>query len=447
MATYFVASGGSNTSPYDTWANAATSLQTALTAASASGDTVVIQYNGVPSGDSSLAADTTYTISSGVRLISASNDGGSAYTPTVMGDANWIGHASSSFAITIAGTGRAYIWGVTLRTGTSATNDNILTNASEGHKVYEECIFRLGTGTSSIIRLNSSTGGSSGYSEYINCKFWLERTQHYLQASSRVRLKGCSLHSSSVSPTTLFNPNSSNAGHLISDGCDWSLATGTIVGSGSVSSSSTLYFVNCKMASSFSWFAAQTVTNFASTELWVLNCANGDTHFAFGYYNGLGSLASTDSIKTSTGAKFDSTNGVSWRLDTTASASLETPFVTPWIDMYHAGTSSISPSIEVVRDGSAVAYDNDELWCEIGYQGTSGQPLGLFSNDEMVLNGTPAAQATGSLGSSDWTGEGGTAWFGKLNTTVVPAEIGMLRARVCFALPSSTVYVDPYIRM
>ena len=53
MALLFVASGVSNTSPYETWAKAATSLQTALTAATA-GDVVVIQRNAVPSGDKEL---------------------------------------------------------------------------------------------------------------------------------------------------------------------------------------------------------------------------------------------------------------------------------------------------------------------------------------------------------------------------------------------------------
>jgi hypothetical protein len=48
MADYFVASGGTNTAPYDTWEKAATSLQTALTAATTNGDRVIIQYNGVP---------------------------------------------------------------------------------------------------------------------------------------------------------------------------------------------------------------------------------------------------------------------------------------------------------------------------------------------------------------------------------------------------------------
>ena len=67
----------------------------------------------------------------------------------------------------------------------------------------------------------------------------------------------------------------------------------------------------------------------------------------------------------------------------------------------------------------------------------------------MALAGAPAAQTTGDLGAGDWTGENATSWFGKLNptSTITPAEIGMLRARVCVGVASQTVYVDPYIRV
>src|SRR5574343_580810 len=138
MATYFVASGGSNTSPYDTWAKAATSLATALTATTTAGDVVVIQYNAVPSGDAELSADTTYTFAGDIWLISASNDGGSAYTPTAMGTANWIGNSTTGRAIALsAGDKRAYVWGLTFRTS-SSTPKKLLINSGNGLQIELE---------------------------------------------------------------------------------------------------------------------------------------------------------------------------------------------------------------------------------------------------------------------------------------------------------------------
>lgn len=126
MANYFVASGGSNTSPYDTWAKAATSLATALAAATSGADNVIIQYNAVPSADAELAADTTYTVSSGVSVIAASNDGGSAWTPTAMGTGNWIGNSTTNRGLIMSGGATAYLYGLTLRVSGTTSDDIVL---------------------------------------------------------------------------------------------------------------------------------------------------------------------------------------------------------------------------------------------------------------------------------------------------------------------------------
>ena len=83
------------------------------------------------------------------------------------------------------------------------------------------------------------------------------------------------------------------------------------------------------------------------------------------------------------------------------------------------------------------------VWGEFSYQGTSGCRSSTIVNDRVTLLGTPAAQATG-MGTGSWTGESGTAWSGKLApaSSITPAEIGELRARVCVGLASATVYVD-----
>ena len=123
MATYFVASGGSNTAPYDTWAKAATSLQTALTAASSTGDIVVIQYNAVPSTDLESASSLTYTFSANITVMAASNDGGSAYTYQAMGDpsfVNWLGNSTQNRIPNINYNGVLRLRGITFRcAGTS----------------------------------------------------------------------------------------------------------------------------------------------------------------------------------------------------------------------------------------------------------------------------------------------------------------------------------------
>jgi hypothetical protein len=127
------------------------------------------------------------------------------------------------------------------------------------------------------------------------------------------------------------------------------------------------------------------------------------------------------------------------------------PYYGPWIAKPHTGTAAITPSFEVVRDGSATAYQDDEIWGEWMAKATSGVPKLSFYNDKVALAAplSPANQTTGALAAGDWTGEGGTAWFGKLHTasTITPAEVGYIYGRVVVGEPSITVYYDPQIRI
>src|SRR5574343_861785 len=220
MATYFVASGGSNTSPYDTWAKAATSLATALAAATTAGDVVVIQYNAVPSGDAELSADTTYTLAGDVWLISASNDGGSSYTPTAMGTANWIGNSTTNLAVTFSGNDRrAYVWGLTIRTAGSTADRIELNSSTGGQFTFDKCYLWAGnTASSEGIRLNSS---SHSYTKLIDCTLRFGATGQYITTAGMVDMIGGSVSSAGSTPTTLFFP--STAGIMNLTGVDLSL--------------------------------------------------------------------------------------------------------------------------------------------------------------------------------------------------------------------------------
>jgi hypothetical protein len=207
-------------------------------------------------------------------------------------------------------------------------------------------------------------------------------------------------------------------------------------------------FVNCKLGNGMVAYAPTATVGLAQTEVELFNCAYGDNHYQIGHHNNFGSTVVDTGIYANDGASYDGTNRCSWKIVTTANCSYYTPYVSPWIDCYHSGTSAITPSLEIVRSGSATAYQNDEVWGEFSYQGTSGSPLAVIVNDAMALLGTAADQTTGALDASGWTGENATSWFGKLNPTsaITPAEIGHLRARVCVGEPSITVYIDPTIR-
>jgi hypothetical protein len=441
MADYFVASGGSNTAPYETWAKAATSLATALAAAATAGDRVIIQYNAVPSGDAELAADTTYTPAANIQIISASNDGGSAFTPTAMGTANWIGNSTTNRGIIIAGSDRISLWsGVTLRTaGASADDLSLSSSATIGQQTrYEGCYFWLG-GTNTSSRLNVTA--DRAYVECHDCTFRLGSTpQRIVFDGGKAVLTNCTLSSAGSTPTTAFAGSTFDAS-VTMIGCDLSIVTGTLI----ADCAQVLEFVfdRCKLGAAVTVLASQTSnpTRVSGSAL-ILDCASGDTQVFFGYYNALGSVVSDTGIYFTAGDAAQS-----WKIVTTANARFGAPFVTPPIARYNSTLSSITPYLEILRDGSTTAYQDDEVWARFQAKTTSGFTTASTYTDRMTVAGTPANLSAGA-GLGSWTGESGTAWSGKIESgsAFTPAEVGDITVTIQVGEPSITVYVDPQIR-
>lgn len=454
MADYFVASGGSNTAPYDTWAKAATSLATALAAATADGDRVILQYNGIPSGDAELSVDTSYTIAANVSIIASTNSGTSTVTPTAMGTANWIGNSTVNRGVTLSGANRAaYVYGVTLRTaGSSADDLSIGSSSNDGlHIELDSCYLWNGnTATSSRLNIGSSGSGSNnGYAKLKNCTLRLGSTSQVIILRSNVDMVDCLLTSDGSAPSILFRSDAANpsGAYFNAIGCDFSHAgSGTLLGN-CTAIALKAEMINCKLGTSFTALGTQTNVNKAGGTIALYNCSSTDQHYHFEYHDSFGSQVAETGIYANDGALYDGTNHLTWKIFTTANCTYYTPFVSQWIEKYHSGTSAITPYIEILRDGSTTPYQDDEVWAEFAAQATTTSTRSTFKNDAMTLAGTAADQTAG-VGLSGWTGEGGTAWSGKLvaPSSFTPAEIGFLMARIIVGQPSITVYADPTIR-
>lgn len=444
MATRFVASGGSNTSPYETWAKAATSLATALAASTATGDIIVIQHDAVPSGDAELSADTTYTFAGNVALISASNDGGSDYTPVTMGTSTWIGNSTTFRGITLAGGFRVYILGVTFRTA-GATADVIAINTTTGGEfLLENCYLWEGnSATGGRIDFHTTNGSVESYTRLVNCTLRFGNTAQMLSpGSGTLDLVGCTISSAGSAPSTLFGGSVGASSTVNFHACDLSHITGTLVGN-QTNGQKTVRFTQCVLGSGVVLMGTQsTYGNRSQAQVYAFDCASGDTHTFFGYYDGLGSVVSDTSIYFTAGAAAQS-----WKIVTTANASYQVPFLTPPISMYNSATSAVTPYLEILRDGSATAYQDDQVWLELTAKTTSGFPLATVYADKRAFTASAADQAAGA-GLGSWTGEAGTAWSGKIDSgaSLTPAEVGDFTARIAVGAASATVYVDPQIR-
>ena len=442
MATIFCSSGGSNTSPYDTWAKAATSLQTAITAAS-NGDTVVLQYNAVPSGDAGLSADVTYTFDADCILLSASNDGGSSYTPTAMGVDSWVGTSGTGYGITITGADLApLIWGLTFRVSGTASKSISIGAASGFNGCFDSCYFWEGT-TSSLgaVQLATSEGA---YVKYVNCTFRFGATNQSLtNFRGNADVIGGSISSAGSAPTYLNNHG--GVGRTTFTGVDLSHVTGYLIKDAAFSSS--FVFDRCKLGSGVVILASQTSNpTMGSCSALLLDCSSDGTSGIFGFYNALGQVYTNSSIYFTS----NNTGNISWKIDTTANASYLTPFVTPPIDVYHSGTSEITPYLEILREGNATALTDAQVWGLFGSKVTASSSKATYYEDKQSLTafaaGTAGTAQTTGAGNGSWTGESATYWSGKLASTFTPAVAGPLTVQVCVGLASlSNLYVHPEI--
>jgi hypothetical protein len=441
MATYFVASGGSNTAPYDTWAKAATSLATALAAATAAGDVVVIQYNAVPATDSALGADTTYTIAGNVAIISASNDGGSAWTYTAMGTANFIGHSSSNRSITVSGGGFVFaIHGLTLRTSGS-TNDQINLHTGAGSTaLYAGCLI-WGGNTNAAAHINiGGTAAVQNFTHMTQCTFRFGNTSQRINiGSGGVELVAPSISASGSSPTTIFGTVGTATGCCLTvTGGNLSIGGSTLVGD---STAAALLAVFDRVTLPASFAIATQTEGLAGSRVWLRDCHSDDTHGFHGYYDALGSVISDTGIYFTSGAAAQS-----WKIVTSAAARRHAPFITPPIAKYVAA-GTITPYLEVLRDGSSTAYTDAEVWALfLGKVNTNLTAATIYS-DAASLGSAGSSQAAGA-GTGSWTGENATAWSGKIDSgsSMPIAEVGDLTVQICVGAASTTVYVDPQIR-
>lgn len=440
MATYYVSDTGSNTSPYDTWAKAANLLQTALTAASSGTDVILVDKD--HTGDNNIASDLTLTCANHVSVICVDKDAADALA--TMGETTWIGNAGTTRRVFLAGGYRFYCYGLTFRMHGSSAFEISLCNTVNQETILENCKVWLSGTAASFVSFSENNAVQENSATMIGGEIKLAAAgQQIRKGGGRVELKGVSV--TGTAPTTLFNDQVA-FGVVYASGCDFSTCTGTLVGA-MINGGAQYYFSNCKLGTGVTMMATQSNFVLSACEVFAYNCSSADQNYHIGHYNVYGSTVCETSIYADDGALYDGTNHVTWKIVTTNKANYYSPYNSPWIDWYHSGTSAITPYLEILRDGSATAFQDDEVWGEFSYQGTTGFPIAVFTSDRMTLLGTPADQTAG-VGVAGWTGENATAWSGKLvSSSITPAEIGHLRARVCVGEPSTTVYVDPTIRL
>ena len=447
MADKYVASTGSNTSPYDTWAKAATAPDTAIALATA-GEKVYIHAESY-----TLAANQTWTLGGTVGspvVILSTNDKAHEPPQTFLAGAKYT-QASAANDLTVNGIG--IIDGFSFeQTGTSSLSTVITIAGTDD----DEILWR--NANNIIIRTSTTTPLTLGANAAQNNKI---RLQNFNITAGNVNTPIISWQAGDIlwenstisSPlTTAFTKviTTARSGTFTGSNLDFSgivASSGTLINPADVTSSGPAKYIfnDRKLATNIANMGA--FTNVAQIEALFFNCSSGDTHYKLEHYDYKGTTVVDTGIYCNDGATYDGTNHFSWKITTTANANFYNPYISPWIELYHAGVSSITPYMEILRDGSTTPYTDAQAWEECGINNVSGSVLFSFLTDKAANLSTPVDQAAG-IGTSGWTGKSGSAWSGKIDSgsAATPNEIGTLKTRIGVGAPSSTVYLDPKIR-
>jgi hypothetical protein len=390
-----------------------------------------------------VAANTTWTFNQSVSLVSASNDGGSAYTPTPMGASNWLGNSTTVRQITFNGSDRSIrVYGITVRSGSVGS---FIRWSGVGTIYSLKSVYMWsGTGSNYAAFEFGLTGSSEIHCE--DCTFRFGGT-NFLSVIGDATFTRCTVASAGSAPSPFIGNGGSYGRRVNFYGCDFSHLTGTIIGN--IGTGQAFYFDRCVFGSGATLYASQTTNPVGdSAEAFFSDCLVGTTRTS-GYYNCLGSAVRETGIYYTGSAA----GNESWKVVTTANSNWRNPFTTPWVDFYNTTTTAITPRFEILRDGSASAFDDNEVWAEFSWKNTASSPLasGLQSDSMSFVNllaGTAGTDQANGAGTGSWTGESGTAWSGKVDSgsSITPTEAGYLCGRVVVAAPSITVYVDPVIR-
>jgi hypothetical protein len=357
--------------------------------------------------------------------------------------------------------GFAYAHGITFSAsdGTAQAYLNVGASGALHGWYFSSCKLILGNShASSVMRLSGTAASNSDDSytvldnttvKFANASAGIDCVRNFLWKNT-----ASAIDTDGAIPTSLFRESlSGEAGRVVVSGVDLSsIDTGNyLVAPLSTGSSQTHVFSNCKLGSGFAVKSGDIAG--WSQKIILENCDSGDTNYRNELWTFGGSVVTETTIKRTGGAS-DGTTGFCRKVATLSSGvSFASPLRCPPIVGWNETTgSAITLEVEILHD-SATNLEDDEVWLEVEYLGTSGYPLGLVADDKTstpltsVVNGAGNGTAQGAgTGTGNWTTTGLTNPNSqKLSVAVTPQEKGPWRATVCVAKTNYTLYYCPKV--
>jgi len=426
MADMYVDDGGSNTSPYDTWAKAATKLNTAV-AAQVAGGIVWVGSDHTETENGLYQIPGNGTLASPVTIISADNTSGEPPTYEDMMTGGGSINAGAGQDLDFTSGYQIYI-GFVFTSG-----DDLLINEADNDTYFYNCNFEVADNT----YIGSSNGDSSVF--WSNCELE-QTTAGNIQVGSKFHWRGgkYSWNGGSVS-NYLFGPNGSRAGVLLVEGVDFQdLDAGDSLCNIAVNTAWEILFKRCKIPAPLGSIFTGTPSGL-SINAKAHSVLSSDAIHQIEEINYRGSAV--DDVAVYRAATYDGTNEYSIKLVSTAGAQeYVRPFRFKLADLWCAA----NPTLTIELNTDNVTLQNDEFWIEIEYpDGTTGALGQIDRTSRAATVTTTPANLTGSAAA--WTEALGTEVPQKIEETISGGQAGIHTVWACLAKPSTTVYVCPKI--
>lgn len=443
MATLYVRStDGSDADNGTTWALAKATIA-GVSAIDAAGDTIYLSQSHAEAPGGTITFAGAGTNANPIKVI-CGND--AAEPPTAV---------AATATVTSVGAmslnGALYWYGTTFVSSTSIVLNGATANNAQ---FYENCSFQT-TSTSSTGFIQTAVNQNNTYRTTLrNCTLKFAHANNYFSNYGDTVIEGGSALSGTSTPTSIFRfAGDRSHSNLIVSGFDFSSLASTVILGNTTSSVSSgkMVFRDCKLPASWSGSLVASGLVGLGQRYEMHNCDSADTNYRLWVEDYCGSIKSETTI-VRTGGASDGTTGLSWKMVTSSTASypiqrLESPEIHVW----NSTLSSITVTCEFVHDtnvaggqgaGTGSRFQDNEIWLEVMYLGTSGYPLGTWTSDCKADILATAADQTDS--SETWTTTGLTSpQKQKLSVTITPAEVGLIVARVVVAKASKTIYVCP----
>lgn len=430
MATYYVDSvGGSNTSPYDTWAKAATSAYSPGSGTLADGDIMYVASRHV---EADVASSKTMvgpgSIGNRARIISVTQG-----TTTYASGAQ-IKTTGGAYNLTL--NGNFDVYGVTFQAGQhillTSTDTKVLLLDSCTLKVAHNCQIQGNQGTGPLTLLNctvdvSADTSASSTSIFQSRAMALTVRNLTLVQNGSYKRTGVLFYSEQIGST--FDISSCDFSGLDSN-CE---VFSSLWFSGSMT--------NCKTAAT--WTAFSAAISRACPLMILSNVGNADDPTYLFSRDYAGTTESSTTVYRSSGGTIE-TVATSWLVTTSSYCNEGQPHCTPWI--YGTISATGSKTFSIYIENTTADFTDAEVWMEVEYFGASDSALWTYARDKRAdISATAVAQTDDS---STWVSEDLT-YKQVLSVTGTVNEDGQYRARVCVGLgsiaSSRKFYVDPKV--